>query len=125
VLFPVPEFDLAVEDLQLVEVTVTGYVVRVDSNVNGLQQGFVYFRGMARRYDADTSNPGLTVLSQDTSLQWNPVGGLGTLPPGLATAFNISDNTLQILLDSGIGEWRWDLECEQCVHDQLVNLVLA
>lgn len=110
----VPEFDLVVEDEQLVEVTLTGFVTRTDANVNGAQGGFVYFRGMARRYDADTFLPGLQILLQDTTLQ--------SLSLGLATAFNVSGNTLQILLDGAVGTYRWDLQCERCVRDQIVDL---
>jgi hypothetical protein len=110
----VPEFDLAVEDGQLVEVTVTGYVTRVDSNIAGAQGGFVYFRGMARRLDADTVQPGLAILLQNTMLQ--------SLSAGLATAFNISGDTLQFLIDGDTGEYRWDLEMSRCVRDQIVDI---
>lgn len=123
----VPEFDLAVEDGQLVEVTVTGYVVQTPQNVIVpadiiTQAGFVFFRGMARRFDADDLFPGLAVLLEDTTLQSSSLG-LGSLPLGLATAFSISGNTLQFQLSSAAGIWRWDLQCERCVRDQIIDLV--
>jgi hypothetical protein len=111
----VPEFDIAVEDLQLVEVTVTGYVVKLEDNVDGIQGGFVYFRGMARRFDGDDVLPGLAVLLQNTTLQ--------SLSAGLATAFNVSGNTLQFQLDGAAGTYRWDLEMQVCVRDQLVDVI--
>jgi len=110
----VPEFDIPVADLQLVEVTVTGYVIKTDANVNGIQGGFVYFRGMARRFDADDVFPGLAVLIQNTTLQ--------SLTLGLTTAFNVSGNTLQILLGVAAGNYRWDLEMHACVIDQTVDV---
>jgi hypothetical protein len=111
----VPEFDLAVADEQLVEVTVTGYVVKTIDNVDGVQGGFVYFRGMARRWDADNILPGLTELQQNTTLQ--------SLSAGLATAFNVSGNTLQFQVDGAAGTYRWDLEMSYCIRDQIVDII--
>jgi len=113
----VPEFDLAVADGQVVEVTVTGYVVRTDANNSGAEGGFVYFRGLARRYDADGSSPGLAVLLQNTTLQ--------SLSAGLATSFNVSGNTLQFLIDGATGTYRWDLEMSYCIRDQIVDIIIA
>jgi hypothetical protein len=110
----VPEFDLAVEDGQLVEVTVTGYAVKTDDNISGDQGGFVYLRGTARRFDADTVLPGLVVMLQDTTLQ--------SLSAGLATTWIASGNTLQFQLDGAAGEYRWDLEMSYCIRDQVVGL---
>lgn len=115
----VPEFDLAVADGQLVEVTVTGYVVRTDANNSGTQGGFVYFRGLARRNDADGSLTGLAVLLQDTSLQ--------SLSLGLATGFLVPPvgNTLQFLIGGPVGTYRWDLEMHSCIKNQIVDVVVA
>jgi hypothetical protein len=112
---PANGFDIAVEDEQLVEVTVTGYVTKLDDNINGAQGGFVYFRGTARRYDADTVDPGLAVLLQNTTLQ--------SLSAGLATVWTTSGNTLQFQLVGADGEYRWDLEMSLCVRDQIVSLL--
>lgn len=110
----VPEFDIAVADEQLVEVTVTGYVTKVNANFDGIQGGFVYFRGTARRWDADNIFPGLAVLLQNTTLQ--------SLSLGLSTAFNVSGNVLQFQIDGADGTYRWDLEMHHCIKDQIVDI---
>lgn len=111
----VPEFDIPVADEQLVEVTVTGYVVRTDGNITPpTQGGFIYMRAMARRYDSDDFLPGLQILLNDFSLQ-SVSAGLGILPI-------TSGNTIQIQIDGAAGEYRWDLEMSYCVKDQIVDL---
>jgi hypothetical protein len=116
-LVTVPEFDLAVEDGQYVMVTVTGYAVRTDANNSGDEGGFVYLRALARRYDADVSFPGLNLLQQDKTLQ--------VLSAGLDTDLSSSGNTLQVQLDGAVGEYRWDLEMNYCIRDQIVDTVVA
>jgi len=112
----VPEFDIAVADEQLVEFTVTGYVVRTANNTGG-QGGFIYMRAMARRYDADVSSPGLAILFNDFSLQ-SVSAGLGILPI-------VTGNTIQIQIDGAVGDYRWDLQMNACVIDQIVDLTVA
>jgi hypothetical protein len=108
----VPEFDIPVEDGQLVEVTVTGYVIRTDAN-SGTQGGFVYMRAMARRYDADGTFPGLEVLFMNFDLQ--------AVSAGLGIQLVENGNTLQVQLDGAAGMYRWDLEMSYCVKDQIVD----
>jgi len=115
VLVTVPEFDTPVADLQLVELTITGYVIKTTSNVNGLQGGFIYMRAMARRFDADDVFPGLVVLFNDFTLQ-SVSAGLGILP--IATG-----NTLQIQLDGAAGDYRWDLQMNACIIDQEIDVI--
>lgn len=110
----VPEFDTAVSDLQLVEITVTGYVVRTDANNNGTQNSFIYMRALARRFDADDVFPGLTVLAEDFTLQ--------LVSTGIGINLITSGNTLQVRIDGAAGDYRWDLEMSVCVKNQTVNV---
>lgn len=113
-------FDVPVADGQLLELTLTGYVTRLDVNTNGLQEGFVYLRGIARRNDGDNVLPGLAILFQSAALQESNLG-LGLLPTGVDTAYIITGNTLQVQLTSN-GTWFWDLQLNSCLRDQVVNV---
>ena len=113
----VPEFDLAVADLQLVHMTVTGYVTRTDNNNGGAQEGFIYMRVVARRNDADAAFAGLAVLANDFTLQVVPAG-IGILPI-------VSGNTLQVQIDGDTGTWYWDLQMNYCIRDVTVHVVVA
>jgi hypothetical protein len=35
----------------------------------------------------------------------------------------VNGNTIQTQIDGAAGEYRWDLEMQACVRDQIVNLV--
>lgn len=120
----VPEFNLLVQDGQLVQATLTGYVTRTDANNSGTDTGFVHVRCTARRNDADGSFPGLAILFQSDSLQESSVG-LGSLPAGVAVQFIVSGNVLQVELDGAAGTWFWDLQLNVCTRDVVVDVVVA
>lgn len=114
VLQHVTDFDRTILDGQLVEVTITGFVVRVDANSNGAQEGYVFFRGIARRYDADNAQPGLRVLSQQTTLS--------SFPAGTSIGFDLTGNVVGFFVDGASGTYRWDLDMRICIRNQIVNV---